>query len=98
MHKIKLVPDAPYPAKCDITVFDVTDGKEKKRCRIAVEYGEDDVASLKKEGKDLQGAMQYYRDWLYQTVKTLIADEWEAVSGEQEILTIVKEQIQDAFA
>ena len=43
MHQIKLVPASPFFNSCDLTVFDVTDGRDKKRCKITVEYAKVDV-------------------------------------------------------
>ena len=46
MHSIKLVCDKPFHNNCDVTVYDVTDGKEKKRCKIMVDYAESDIRQL----------------------------------------------------
>lgn len=61
MHKIKLVPDKPFYNRCDVTVYDVTGEKEKKRCKIAVEYAEVDVRQLKEKGiAGREGARMLY--------------------------------------
>ena len=97
MHKIKLVPDSPYPYKCDVTVYDVTSGEEKKRCRIDVDYSEDDIEDLKKQGMDKAAVMKYIEKDLYDTVRMYILDEWECTEGKNEIMKIVDEHIRDYF-
>lgn len=97
MHKIKLVPDKPFYNRCDITVYDVTGEKEKKRCKIAVEYAEVDVRQLKQQGMDYKAADDYYRDWIYKVVKHYIADDWECTEGMDEIMKIVDEHIAQYF-
>ncbi len=97
MHKIKLVPDRPFYNSCDITVFDVTGEKEKKRCKITAEYAEVDVKQLKERGMDFKGSMEYYREWIYKAVKHYIADDWECTEGLDEIMEIIKEHIETYF-
>ena len=97
MHKIKLVPDKPLYNNCDITVFDVTEGREKKRCKITVEYAQVDVKQLQEEGRDYEGAVKYYEEWIYAVVRHYIADDWECSGGLEEIMDIVKEHIQPYF-
>lgn len=94
MHQIKLVPASPFFNSCDLTVFDVTDGRDKKRCKITVEYAKVDVDALKKKGHTtFEDAMQYYREWLYAVVRHYIADDWEATEGHDEIMQIVADHI-----
>lgn len=97
MHKIKLVPDKPFYNNCDITVYDVTGEKEKKRCKVTVEYGEADVRQLKGQGRDYQAAMEHYQEWLYQVVKHYIADDWECAEGLEEIMEIISGHIKSYF-
>lgn len=98
MHKIKLVPASPFYNSCDLTVYDVTDGREKKRCKITVEYAKVDVDSIKREGNDtFDKAMTYYREWIYAVVRHYIADDWEATEGYDEIMQIVAENIEKYY-
>ena len=79
-------------------VFDVTDGRDKKRCKITVEYAKVDVDALKKKGHTtFEDAMQYYREWLYAVVRHYIADDWEATEGHDEIMQIVAEKIEKYY-
>lgn len=97
MHKIKLVPDMPFYNSCDITVYDVTSGKEKKRCKIKAEYAEVDVRQLKQQDMNYAAAMDYYRDWIYKVVKHYIADDWECTEGLEETMEIIEEHIKKYF-
>ncbi len=98
MHKIKLVPASPFYNSCDLTVYDVTDGKEKKRCKITVEYAKVDVDSIKRDGHDtFDKAMTYYKEWIYAVVRHYIADDWEAAGGYDEIMQIVAERIEKYY-
>lgn len=98
MHKIKLVPAKPFYNSCDLTVYDVTEGREKKRCKITVEYAKVDVDSIKRDGHDTkESAMQYYKDWIYAVVRHYIADDWEATEGYDEIMEIVAEHIEQYY-
>lgn len=94
MHKIKLVPAKPFYNSCDLTVYDVTEGKEKKRCKITAEYAKVDVDAIKRQGHDtMEKAMIYYKEWIYAVVRHYIADDWEATEGYEEILAIIQEHI-----
>lgn len=98
MHKIKLVPDAPFYNSCDIAVYDVTDGREKKRCKITAEYAQVDVEAIKKDGRDtIEKAMEYYREWIYAVVRHYISDDWEAAGGYDETMQIIDEHIKQYY-
>lgn len=97
MHKIKLVPDSPFYNNCDLTVYDVTGEKEKKRCKITVEYAEVDVRQLKEKGLDYEGALSHYKDWIYNVVKHYIADDWECSEGMDEIMEIIRSHVRPYF-
>lgn len=97
MHKIKLVPDLPFYNSCDVAVYDVTGDKEKKRCKITVEYAEADVRQLKERGLDGHSVMDYYKEWIYKVVKHYIADDWQCTEGLDEIMSIIREHIEKYF-
>lgn len=97
MHKIKLVPDKPFHNNCDVTVYDVTEGKEKKRCKIMVDYAESDIRQLQKEGYDYEAAVEHFKDWIYHTVKRYIADDWECTEGYEEVMEIVRDHIKGYY-
>lgn len=98
MHKIKLVPASPFFNSCDVTVYDVTSGNEKKRCKITVEYAKVDVDDLKRNGHtDFDAAMTYYDEWLYAVVRHYIADDWECTEGHDELMDIIAEHIRKYY-
>ncbi len=97
MRKIKLVPDKPFYNICDVTVYDVTDSKERKRCKIQVEYSAADVRQLKERGMDCEAAKEYYKDWIYDLVKYYILDDWECTEGMEQIMLIVDQHIRGYF-
>lgn len=98
MHKIKLVPASPFFNSCDLTVYDVTEGKEKKRCRITAEYAKVDVDAIKREGHDtFEKALVYYKEWIYAVVRHYIADDWEATEGYDEIMQIIADHIRKYY-
>lgn len=97
MRKIKLVPEQAFYNRCDVNVYDVTDEKERKRCKIKVEYSVADVRELKAKSMDYDTAMAYYKEWIYDVVKYYIIDDWECVEGMDEIMAIVDEHISEYF-
>lgn len=97
MHKIKLIPEEPFYNRCSVNVYDVTEGKEKRRCKIQVEYSVADIRELKEKGMDKAAAISYYKEWIYDVVKHYILDDWECTEGMKEILSIVEDHIKDSF-
>lgn len=98
MKEILLVPGPALSNSIDITVMDFPNGDEpRKRCKIKVEYSRPDVLELKNQGKDLEGALQYYREYIYKLVKFHILSEWTAVGGLDESIDIVRARIKNYF-
>ncbi|WP_027399603.1 hypothetical protein [Anaerovorax odorimutans] len=93
MRKIKLMPDTPFSTNCDISVYDITDGSEKKRCKIKIEYAEFDIDQMKKKGDTKEEVLQNYKSLIYDTVKYYIKDDWECVDNYDSILKIIDEKI-----
>ena len=94
MHNIKLVPASPFYNSCDVTVYDVTDGRDKKRCKITLEYAKVDVDSIKRDGYDtFEKGLEYYKEWIYAVVRHYIIDDWEPAEGYDETMQIVAERI-----
>ena len=106
IKRIRLVHGTAYPAHMIVEVFDFPKGEEardeqgekvvRKRCEIDVEYSEDDIRPLIAAGKDEAGILQHYRDWMYELIKTLISSDWEAESGLEEVMEIVREKAREA--
>ncbi len=96
MKQIKLKPDVPFYNSVDVAVIDFPkglDGEERQRCKITAEFAEYDVRQLQRRGLDFDGAMAYYADWLYQVVKVHLAQDWEAVSGLDQVMDIIREKV-----
>ena len=62
MRKIILRPDVPFHNSCDVAIIDITDGSEKKRGKLTLEYARVDVQQLIDRGMDLPEAMEYYTE------------------------------------
>lgn len=96
MKKIKLSADKAFHNNVDVAVLDFPDGlegKERQRCKITVDFAESDVKQLKKQGMDFDGAIAHYEEWLYAVVKLHIAQDWECISGYEQVLDIIKEHV-----
>lgn len=99
MYKVKLVPDIPFATSLDIDVYTVSEdgSSQKKRCTIKAEFARGDIEELVKENMNLNQALEYYREWIYDVVRYHILDEWEAVSGFDETMDIIYKKIKDKF-
>lgn len=97
MRKIKLVPDVPFSTNCDISIYDVTEGNEKKRCKIKVEYSEYDVEQMKDKGASKEEVLENYKTMIYGIVKYYIAGDWECVNGYDSVLKIIDDKIKNYF-
>ena len=99
IKKIKLLPDPPFHNSVDVAVIDFPDGfagpgsRERQRCKVKVEFAKFDVQQLQKRGLDYNGAMDYYRDWLYSVVRYHIAGDWECVGGYEEVFDIIHQKV-----
>ena len=100
MKDILLRPQAPYFNHMEVDILDFpkgTDEEPRWRMKVDIEYSEFDVDQLKKRGLDLDGAMDYYNDWLYKLIRARLLDEWKAVGGLEETMDIVKEHIKGFY-
>lgn len=97
MHKIRLTPDVAFFNYLPITVYDMTSGEPRKRCKIRAEFAKVDVENLKAKGMNFEQAMDHYRDWLYNVIKIYIADDWQYESGEAEVMGIIAEHVKPYY-
>ncbi|WP_312653799.1 hypothetical protein [Aminipila sp.] len=97
MRKIKLIPDIPFSTNCDISIIDVTDDKEKKRCKIKIEYAESDVKQMKEKGASKEEVLENYKTMIYDVVKYYIAGDWECVNGYDTVLKIIEDKTKNFF-
>ena len=96
MKQIKLVPDPPFYNSVDVAVLDFPagpDGPPRRRCKVTVELAEVDVRQLQARGLDHDGALAYYRDWLYQVVKVHLSQDWTCIGGMEEVIACIKEAL-----
>ena len=101
MKEIKLVCDAPFFDKVDVNVLDFPSGPEgepRRRCKITVEFGPYDLAQLKKQGLDYDGAMEYYEKKVYDTVKFYLAQDWVCIEGHAELFDIITKKVSAYYA
>ena len=97
MRKIILKPDQPFYNSCDIAIIDVTEGSEKKRGKLTVEYGKVDVQALIDQGMDMDKAMEHYRSAIDANVRYYICGDWECADGYDQSMAIVREHISPYF-
>ncbi|MCQ2550709.1 MAG: hypothetical protein MJ146_00750 [Clostridia bacterium] len=97
MHKIRLTPEVPFFNYLPITVFDMTEGTPRKRCKIRAEYAKVDVENLIAKGMDFEKAMAHYEDWLYNVIKIYIADDWQYESGQDEVMKIIADHVRPYY-
>lgn len=100
IKEIRLVPGKPFMHYVEAAVQDFPNGPDaepRQRCRIRVEYGRADVSQLIRDGLDLDGAMQHYRDYIYYIVKRNIASDWVCTDGLDELLQITEEHVRPYY-
>ena len=101
MKDILLKPQAPYFNHDEIDILDFPKGLDQEprwRCTITVDYGKYDVDQIKSQGiGTLDGALEYYNNWIYGLVRARLLDEWTAVGGLEETMEIVRDHIKDFF-
>lgn len=97
MRKIKLKHDKPFHNNCDIAIIDVTDGKEKQRGKLTVEYAKADINMLKKQGMDYDDAMEYFKSAIDSSVKHYIADDWICTEGCDEVMEVIASHIRTYY-
>ena len=98
MLKMKLIQGEDFYNRCEVCDYDITEGKEKRRCKVTVEYSAADVRQLRSQGiEDLDAALEHYRDWIYDIVKYYITDDWECAEGMDEVTDIIAEHIREYF-
>ena len=100
MKRILLVPDEPFYNYVDIAVMDFPKGEEeppRQRCKVTADLGPYDVKQLKMRGLDLDGAMEYYRQHLYDVVRFHISQDWECVGGMDKVMDIIEKHIRTYY-
>ena len=97
MRKIRLVPDEPFYNDVDVTVYDVTEGTEKKRAVIKLEYARVDVEPFQKQGLTLDQVMVKYAERLDLLLKVYLAGDYEITEGRDQVMEILRENLSRYF-
>jgi hypothetical protein len=97
MKVIELRPAAVRPRFADFDVIDNLDEGGRKRCSITVEYSEYDVKALIREGLDLEGAMEHYKERITYIVKRYLLEEFEVKGGWDEVLDVIKPYVEQYY-
>lgn len=97
MKVIELRPAAVRPRFADFDVIDNLDQGGRKRCSITVEYSEYDVKALIREGLDLEGAMEHYKERITYIVKRYLLEEFEVKGGWDEVLDVIKPYVEQYY-
>ncbi len=103
--RIRLEAGTPYPSHMKVEILDFPKGEDardaggnqilRRRFEIDVEYADEDIKPLIAEGKDEAGILEHYKDWMYSLVRQLLSSEWEAESGMEEIIQVLKAKIRE---
>ena len=94
MRKIRLTLALEFGRRAEFAIIDVTEGADKTRGNITIDYAPADVNQLKEQGLDMNGAMEYYKDRIYGLVKYYISGDWEDAGGYDDALDIISKHIQ----
>ena len=97
MKEIELKPVLVRSKFADIDVIDNLDQGGRKRCSITVDYSEYDVKALIREGMDLSGAMDHYKERITYIVKRYLLTDFEVKGGWDEVLDAIKPHIEKYF-
>lgn len=99
MKVIELRPAVVRARYADIDVIDnLEDGAAgRKRCTITVDYSEYDVQALIREGLDLEGAIEHYKERITYIVKRYLLTDFEVRNGWDEVLGVIRTKIGHYF-
>ena len=88
--EIELRPALVRPKFADIDVIDNLQEGGRKRCSITVDYSEYDVKALIREGLDLEGAMDHYKERVTYIVKRYLLTDFEVRGGWDNVLDVIR--------
>ncbi len=104
MRKIRIENVRAYANHADFVIMDMTDcdpgdagATGKKRGTFTVDYTHSDIMELKGRGLDLAGALEYYREHIYELVRYYILSEWENAGGLEEAMELIEGYIRPHF-
>lgn len=97
MKEIELKPVLVRPKFTDIDVIDNLEEGGRKRCSLTVDYSEYDVKALIREGLDLEGAMDHYKERITYIVKRYLLTDFEVRNGWEEVLGAIRPYVAQYF-
>ena len=97
MKEIELRPALVRPKFADLDVIDNLTEGGRKRCTITVDYSEYDVKSLIREGLDLDGAMDHYKERITYIVRRYLLEDFEVRGGWDEILNVIRPYVEQYY-
>lgn len=97
MKEIELRPALVRPKFADLDVIDNLEEGGRKRCTITVDYSEYDVKSLIREGLDLDGAMDYYKERITYIVRRYLLEDFEVRGGWDTILDVIRPYVEQYY-
>lgn len=98
MKQLILKPEKPFSYYVDVKVVDVINNNERQRFKITIDFTEDDINNLKKEGLDFNGVIKHYNDYIYDIVKlNLGTKDIEFTDGLEETLKLIERKIEKYF-
>ena len=95
--EIELRPVLVRPKFADIDVIDNLEQGGRKRCTVTVDYSEYDVKSLIREGLDLEGAMDHYKERITYIVKRYLLTDFEPRNGWDEVLSAIRPYVEKYY-
>ena len=101
VKQIRLVADKPFYNNMEVAICDFggKDGALRRRGKITVDYSAYDIKQLKAKGHEtLDSALEYYRNWIYGTVRYFLLTEFELEEGGWDhLLGLIREQIEKYY-
>ncbi|MCR5034868.1 MAG: hypothetical protein K6B42_05580 [Clostridia bacterium] len=97
MKEIELRPALVRPKFADLDVIDNLEEGGRKRCTITVDYSEYDVKSLIREGLDLDGAMDHYKERITYIVRRYLLEDFEVNGGWDAILDVIRPYVEQYY-
>lgn len=93
MRRIKLKPEVPFYNNVEVKVVDVTEGKEKVRATIQLEYAKIDIEPFANEGLSLEEIVERYHERMNVVIQHYLSGDFQVVEGLEEVLAIVREHV-----
>lgn len=93
MARITLKNETPFATHMEVGFYDAENPAARKRGTVDIEFSKYDIQELKDQGLDLDGAVKYYEEWLFNTLRRYLLSDPEYAGGYEEVMEIVREKI-----